>query len=172
MNQSANAEFEAIKTVHGALEPLDDDARSRVVKYIISLLAIDAHAQALTDEPIADEEAEATAGKAAEGALTYQAFAELYAAANPTTNGDKALVAGYWLQICQSGESFTAQSANKELTHLGNKIGNITAAFDNLRKAKPALILQLKKSGSSQQARKTYKVSHPGVQRVKEMVGG
>ena len=34
------------------------------------------------------------------------------------------------------------------------------------------LILQVKKSGSSKQARKTYRVSDEGIKRVKEMIGG
>lgn len=172
MNRITNTEFDAFKAVHDALEPLEDDARSRVIKSVITLLAIDAKVQSEPDADVADEEAEAAAAKAAESAPTYSAFAELYAAANPTTNSDRALIAGYWLQVCQGTESFAAQAANKELTHLGHKVANITAAIDYLRKAKPQLVLQLKKSGSSQQARKTYKVSHAGVKRVEEMIVG
>ena len=133
---------------------------------------VDAHVQAEPEADIADEEAEAAAEKAAESAPTYSTFADLDAAANPTTNGDRALVAGYWLQVCQDNENFTGQAANKELTHLGHKSSNITAAINRLKNAKPQLVLQLKKSGSSQQARKTYKVSHAGVKRVEEMIGG
>lgn len=172
MTQSAKAEFEALETVHGALEPLDDDARSRVVKYIVSLLAIDERTVAPAEEPADDEAAEAAGDKATEGASTYSTFAELEAAAKPTTNMDRALVAGYWLQECQGSASFTAQAANKELAHLGHKIANITNAFDSLKAAKPQLILQLKKSGSSQQARKIYQVNHAGIKRVQEMISG
>ena len=172
MNQTKSTEFHAFTAVHDALEPLDDEARSRIVKSIITLLAINAQFQAESEEDIADEEAEAAAETAAETAPTYSTFAELYAAANPTTNGNRALVAGYWLQVCQDNDSFTGQAANKELAHQGNKVGNITAAINGLRKANPQLVLQLKKSGSSRQARKTYKVSHEGVRRVEEMIGG
>jgi hypothetical protein len=172
MNKTVNPEFNAFTLVHNALEPLDDDARSRVIKSVITLLAIDAPVQDGHEEDVADEDAEAATQKTANGAQNYASFAELCAAANPTTNGDRALVAGYWLQVCQAKESFTAQAANKELAHYGQKIANITAAIDNLRRAKPQLILQLKKSGSSKQARKTYKVSHAGEKRVEELIGG
>lgn len=172
MDQHINDEFQAFTKVHGALEPLDDEARSRVVKSVITLLAIDASVQATAKEDVADEADEAAADKAAGEAPIFSTFAELYDASNPTTNAQKALVAGYWHQVCQDNDNFTAQSANRELTHLGHKIVNITTAFDELKKIKPAPILQLRKSGTSQQARKTYKVSVAGVRRVEEMVGG
>jgi len=174
MNQGKTSEFDAFKAVHDALEPLDDDARSRVVKSAITLLAIDAHVQSApeVEGDVDDDAAATTAAQAVKSAQTFSSFAKLYAAANPTTNSDKALVAGYWLQVCESNESFTSQAANKELTHLGHKIANITAALDPLRRAKPQLVLQLKKSGSSKQARKTYQISDAGVKRVREMIGG
>ncbi len=172
MNQTTSPEFEAFKAVYEALDPLDDEVRSRVVKSVITLLAIDAQVEAAPEAGFADEETNADAEKVTESTLTFSTFAELHAAANPTTNSDRALVAGYWLQVCQDNESFTAQAANKELAHVGQKITNITAAIDSLRSAKPPLVLQLHKSGSSKQARKTYKVSPDGVKRVEEMIGG
>lgn len=176
MTDQAAQEFEAIKAVHDALQPLDEEARTRVLTYIASLLGIDAKAAAAksagSGDAIADEADEAAADEAAKEAPTFSTFAELYDAAGPKTNSEKALVVGYWLQVCLETEHFTAAAANKELTHLGHKVANITAAIDDLKKQKPALALQLKKSGSSQQARKTYKVSHTGVKRVEAMIGG
>ena len=178
MNQdpaaSPDQEFAAIRTVHGALEPLPPEARSRVVKYIVSLLEIDARVRSPSepDEDNADEAEETDHDGRVDSDLSYDSFAELHDAAAPKTNADKALVAGYWLQECQGQENFSAQSANKELNHLGEGIGNITMALEALKKLKPAQILQLKKSGKSRQARKTYKVTVAGVRRVQEMVGG
>jgi hypothetical protein len=90
---------------------------------------------------------------------------------DPGTHAEKALVAGYWLQVCEGADRFTAHPVNKELTHLGHKLPNVTAALEDLKTTKPALVLQLSKSGTSQQARKTYKLSHAGVERVEEMIG-
>ena len=166
MSEAVN-EFEAIKAVHDALEPLDTEARARVVTYITSLLGIDAPDLSRRPAPegsdlegeAEEEGAEETTGQTP----TYPEFADLYEAADPQTNGEKALVAGYWLQVCQSAENFTGFAANKELTDLGYKLGNITDAINNMRNRKPSLILQLKKSGSSQQARKVYKISQQGI---------
>jgi hypothetical protein len=177
MSEEAAKEFSAIKTVHDALEPLDEEARTRVLTYITSLLGIDARVTtrsvALGDtEATQEAAAEAAADNAAKDAPTISTFAELYAAAGPKNNGERALVVGYWLQVCQGAENFTAASANKELTHLGHKVANITDAIDSMKNHKPMLILQLKKSGNSRQARKLYKVSHEGVKRVEGMISG
>ena len=177
MTDQATQEFEAIRAVHNALAPLEEKGRTRVLAYIASLLGInakvDSHVAPSTDD--ADdgdgEDEGKSVGGGPKGGQTFSSFAELYAAANPKANGEKALVAGYWLQVCQGGESFTAQAANKELTHLGHKVANITDAIDSMKKQKPMLMLQLKKSGNTRQARKLYKVSHEGVKHVTEMLG-
>lgn len=178
MSEDAIKEFSAIKAVHGALEPLDEDARTRVLTYITSLLGINfkvAGSRVTTeseDSEIDETAEEVAADEAAKGAPTFSTFAELYAAASPKSNGEKALVVGYWLQVCIGAENFTAAAANKELTHLGHKVANITDAIDQMKNQKPMLILQLKKSGNSRQARKLYKVSHEGVKRVEGMIVG
>ena len=154
--RTAVSEFEAIQAVHGALEPLDDEARYRVLTYIASLLGIDAQivgVRAASAEDKLDEEVEEEdADDATRDGLNFASFAELYAVANPKSGGEKALVAGYWLQECQQSESFTGAAAQKELTHLGYKLANITDAINQMKSRKPMLILQLKKSGSSKQA--------------------
>jgi hypothetical protein len=169
---SADAEFSAIHTVFKALEPLDDDARGRVINYIVARLEINA----ALSRP--GHEAEAPMGETEEAALKheqgaapkYGSFAELYDAAQPKTNSDKALVAGYWLQVCQGGESFDGFSANKELKNLGQGLVNITNSIESLKSQKPALALQLKKAGTSQQARKTYKLTVAGIKAVEVMI--
>lgn len=165
-------EFAAMQIVYNALEPLDDEARNRVVAYIISRLEIAAwiapppnSAKLQHEDPEEAAEDEETETPAAFGSL-----AELYDAAQPKTNSDKALVAGYWLQVCKSSNNFDGFSANKELKHLGQGVANITNAIENLKTTKPALALQLRKSGKSQQARKTYKLTTAGIKRVEVMI--
>jgi hypothetical protein len=167
-----DAEFNAMQMVFQALEALDDDARSRVLKYIVSRLQV---ADVSSGRPKVDlstnsgEEETATEEQQGE-APKYNSLAELDDAAQPTTNADKALVAGYWLQVCQGAENFGAFSANKELKNLGRGVANITVAIDALRNQKPSLALQLKKSGKSQQARKTYKLTVAGIKALENMI--
>lgn len=170
-----DAEFAAMQVLYKALEPLDDDARKRVVSYIVARLEITttglqgtptgSRANGEDVEEAALHEEEAMAPK-------YGSFAELFDAAQPKSNSEKALTAGYWLQICQGTDSFEGFSANKELKNLGQGLANITNAIDGLRNQKPALALQLKKSGRSQQARKTYKLTVAGIKAMEVMIGG
>ena len=172
----AASEFEAIQVVHGALEPLNSEAKTRVLTYVANLLGIDARVMASrpasTTSEADDEGPNRNAGQPKEQTRTFGSFAELYAAAEPKTNGEKALVAGYWLQVCKGEESFTGASVNKELNNLGHKLANVTDSIDSAKNRKPMLMLQTRKSGSSRQARKLYQVSQAGVNRIEEMIGG
>lgn len=62
--------------------------------------------------------------------------------------------------------------SNKELKDLGHGVGHISEKFDALIKDKPSLVLQLKKSGSSAQGKKTYKLTNEGIKRVEAMIKG
>ena len=177
MSDQANKEFSAMKTVYDVLEPLEVEARNRVLTYITSLLGIAAKAPVNRVAPSSNLAPEKESGQPApeeqaKNVSSFANFAELYAATSPKTNGEKALVVGYWLQVCNNTENFTAAAANKDLTHLGHKVTNITDAIDKMKSQKPALILQLKKSGNSRQARKLYKISVEGQKRVEAMING
>jgi hypothetical protein len=50
-------------------------------------------------------------------------------------------------------------------------VKHITSAFDTLKARKPAAVMQLKKSGSTRQARKTYKLTVAGKNAVELMIG-
>lgn len=171
-----DAEFSAMQVVYDTLVALEDDARSRILRYIVARLKI---ADPVAGGPGADkstpsgeEEQETAIEKEQAKAPKYNSLAELADDTEPQTNADKALVAGYWLQVCQGAESFDGLSLNRELKNLGLGIANITMALDSLRNQNPSLALQLKKSGTSQQARKTYKLTVAGIKALENMING
>lgn len=171
----ADGEFSAMQTVYTALQSLDEGARIRVLDYVTSRLGIAPIAKVSAKQVVEaarDEEDEATLEQEQESPTKFDSLAELFDAAQPTSTADKALVAGYWLQVCQASESFDGFSVNKELKHLGEGLPNVTSAIDTLKGKKPALALQLKKSGKSQQARKVYKITVAGVRAVEAMISG
>jgi hypothetical protein len=170
-NNQAEKEIEATLATYKALKALDEDARERVVKHVTGMLGINA-ALKPANEASDDAQDDDRAPQQSNGAPNYETFAELFNVADPQTDADKALVAGYWLQVCKSAENFDGQSANKELNHLGHRLANITVALSSLNSRRPALAIQLSKSGSSQQARKTYKLTVAGVDAVKAMLNG
>jgi hypothetical protein len=160
-------EFEAIRAIYAALDPLDENARARVMNYIRSRfdLAPKTAVEGATNE-------ESTGRDSAEN-RGFSTFAELFDAAHhPQGASNKALLAGYWLQVCQGQSDFDGQSANKELKNLGEGITNITIAMNSLKDQRPALAIQLRKSGKSQQARKTYKITIAGITAVETMING
>lgn len=171
--QTPKNELDAIQVVCEALEPLSGEARTRILHYIASLLAIDG---TLGTPPLkndsVNEELEATPGQVdnTQWSSQFSTFAELHDKAGPVTNADSALVAAYWVQHFEGNENFGSQGINKELKHLGTGVKNITSALDQLRNSKPALILQVRKGGKSRQARKTFRLTEAGIKRVREMI--
>jgi hypothetical protein len=172
---SPDVEFETMHSVYSALSQLDEDARGRVLDYVTSRLKIASVAKpAKTQSVDREQEDEAESPTIVEQGATakFASLAELFDAAQPSTTSEKALVAGYWLQVCLASDSFDGFSVNKELKHLGEGLANVTSAIDTLKAQKPALALQLKKSGKSRQARKVYKITVAGVRAVEAMIGG
>lgn len=172
MSDNIVDEFDVLKKVHDLLDSLDEEAQIRVLNYVANRLGISTPRQIKGEEDHdAIEILKGTDPENGSVSSDFAEFAELYDEANPGTNPEKALVAGYWLQVVTGDESFSSQAANTELKNLGQGIANITDAINGLKNQKPALALQLRKSGSSKQSRKTYKITIPGIKRVEEMIG-
>jgi len=165
-------ELTAMQEVHAILAKLSPEARGRVVAWAVSVMNVAASPSTPSGRPAASAEKRPT-GSTGEGAGdSFDTFAELFSAAAPKTNAEKALVGGYWLQACQGAESFVSMAVNNELKNLGEGVENITTAFDGLKDSKPQLALQLRKEGKSQQARKKYKLSLAGIRLVERMISG
>lgn len=100
----------------------------------------------------------------------HTSFAELLNAAGPDTGVMRALCGGYWMQVCQGLEEFASADVNKELANAVGPLSNITMAFDALKAMSPALVIQTKKSGKAQQARKLYRLTTAGIRAVEDMI--
>jgi hypothetical protein len=174
----SDPEIDAMSAVATALSELDDAARARVLRWAVERYGVSVPSAGRSAErggsgggsqirsgEISDEEI-------AHQAPTYEHFAELFAAASPRTNEDKALVAAYWVQVVRVHDSWPSRLLNVELKNLGHSIPNITEALSANMRKKPQRVIQLKKSGSSRQAPKTYKVTHEGLVYVQGMLRG
>lgn len=157
-------EIQAMSAVAAALGPLEPDARGRIINWAAQRFGALPTVLGTNTSRATPAQAVATESTAFEG------FAELFAAAEPKTDKEKTLVAAYWVQNCENQPNFAAQALNTILKDLGHGVGHITDALDALKDDKPALILQLKKSGTSKQARKTYKLTQEGAKRVQQMI--
>jgi hypothetical protein len=159
-------ELDAMKKIAAALEPLDDEARGRALQWALSRYRSSKSVVAFEQPSMRQSDSSQNASSG------YATFAELFDAASPTTEKEKALVAAYWMQICENAASFQAQSLNDLLKDLGHRIGNITEALTGLKNERPAYVLQIKKGGSSRQARKIYKLTQEGAKRIAVMTSG
>jgi hypothetical protein len=156
-------ELEVMSQMVRLLEPLDDNARTRAVGWVISALDIKGLAQLKslsTGVSLNQKQAD----------VSYATFAELFHAAGPKSERERALVAAYWIQSTSGVDQFASQQVNTELKHVGYGVSNITDALGQLISDKPSLVIQLTKSGQSKQARKTYKVTDAGVRHVNSML--
>lgn len=160
----ADDELEALRKIADALEPLNDEARLRALQWAIGRF----RGNRVAEVSAPKLGTELTMGDAS--SESHESFAELFEAGNPATEREKALLAAYWAQVSQNQASFAAQTLNSDLKDLGHGVGNITEALTALKNERPALVLQLKKSGTSKQARKTYKLTLEGIKRVQSMM--
>jgi hypothetical protein len=162
-------ELNSMQQIKAALTPLDEVTRNRVLQWAISRFI---GTTGIGLSPPLDQPAFGRPATITSSSQGFETFAELFEAAHPSTEKEKGLIAGYWVQICQSQPSFGSQALNDALKDLGHGVGNITDALSALKDERPALLLQLKKSGTSKQARKTYKLTQEGIRRVQGMLSG
>jgi hypothetical protein len=161
------AEVKAMGRLAEALGGLSPDAAARVLRWAIEAYGVAAGGLTKT-RPLGA--GNTTNGNEGGSAAKFEGLAELYAATGPESEADKVLVAAYWAQFGEGKAEFGSQEINSALKNLGHPIGNITSAFDNLKARKPAPVMQLKKSGTTKQARKTYKLTLAGKSAVEAMV--
>lgn len=161
--QTIRAETEAITKIAEALSPLTSEGVQRVLRYINQTY------QLRGTPPTTFEKASSSEGQENQ---TFLEFHELFDAALPetSTGPERALVAGYWLQVLQKNEEWDSFLVNKELKNLGYPASNITRDIDVLIKRTPRWVHQTKKGGSSQQARKTYTLTQEGIRAVQRMI--
>lgn len=152
----ADSELEAMSAIASNFKNLDDGAISRVLSW--------ASERYLSKSLLPSTQSFV----ASSTKQTFQAFHDLYVAIDPKVDADKALSAAYWFQCIKGDADFSGLDINNELKNLGHGLSNVTQAVDALISRKFAI--QTKKSGTSQQARKTYKLTPSGVKSIEDMI--
>lgn len=165
MSDGLSSELQAMVQVESALDALDPAERARVIQWAqAKFRSAGGAARSPADTPVDSERTGSDEG------LGFQDLPAFYDAANPAGDAEKALVCAYWMQFRQGASDLDSQAINTELKHLGHGIGNITRAFEALKSQRPAMIVQTRKEGSTQQARKRFKVTTEGKKAVERML--
>ncbi len=156
-----------MRTVNDALLPLAPEAKARVLGWILSVHQVDGGKPAR----VVSAAAPAAVGSATQNSDPDEVedLASLYNRANPDTDAERVLVCSYWHQYVQQRPEVTGQEVNDELKNLGHGVANVTVAFNRLKEQRPALVMQVRKDGTTKQARKKYRVTVEGKKAVEAM---
>jgi hypothetical protein len=176
-----DVEIDAMSAVATALADLDEDAQNRVLRWAAERYGVTvggsrggggSRGRVDRGHNTTNGGQTGDVGHRGEGedAPAFEHFAELFAAVQPKTNDDKALVAAYWVQEIQGQAQWQSRQLTTELKNLGHPIPNITDALSSNMRKKPQRVIQLRKSGNSRQANKTYKVTYEGLAHVRGML--
>lgn len=154
---------DALGAIGEALEPLSDESKRRVLRWAADYFG----------EPIGGSRSSCADDEKGKGEANreYADVADLFAASSAKTQAEKAMVVAYWTQVLEGKSSFTGYQINSQLKDLGHGVGNITDVFSKLMRREPQCVIQVKKSGTSRQARKLYKLTKAGIDEVEGLLG-
>ena len=160
-----DAEIEAMGKVTQALDPLEPEVTARVIRWAGERYEV-------TLAPAKAEQQQQNGND--ETPTEFTELSDLFGAAAPSNNEDRALVIAYWFQELHEERqpNVSGQQVNTELKNLGHGVRDITKVFSALIATSPQQVIQTKKSGTTKQARKSYKVTRAGINRVKALIAG
>jgi hypothetical protein len=172
ISSSGDPEIEAMRGMTDLLKVLNSDAQERVLKWAQSRFGVASERKRSDDEEsaVAEPKPIRTGTGVLASPTSFDHPAELFEATRPKSDAEKALVLAYWFQVNQGATAFVSRQVNDELKHIGHGVGNITRALDTLVDSKPALVIQLEKSGKSQQSQKKFRITHEGLKRVQQLL--
>lgn len=179
MNNQDN-EIQAIGIILNALKPLEQESAQRAMKYVCDRLGIvvatGQNAKAIpVGAPDGSSMADSTfPAKGNSGPFDqFETLADAFSAAGPPKSGaDKALLVAAFVQTKSSPNGFVTRQISDELKHLGHPLSNIADTLTKILEKRPQPMTQIRKSGSSKQAQKTFKVTTEGMKTVAEMFRG
>lgn len=162
-------EIKAMDDVYTTLKDLSDDAKKRVIEWVIGKFSLSVQKQKIGGQVkvLSQESGEESMDITALGSL-----AEIFGKASPNTGAEKVLIAATYIQEAKGNSELTGGEINRELKHLGHGVGNITNAINILMSRKPQLMIQIRKEGKTKQAQKKYKVTAEGMVSAKKMISG
>lgn len=172
MNNELDKELEAMVALSKAMSLFGDEDRPAVQRILAWFNSKYGFATPKGSRPAGPTPINGLLPSSPDVQPSFATAADLYDAVRPEMEYEKAITIGYWLQVCNKQDNFTAHDVNGTLKHMGHGVGNITDAFNSAKDRKPALVMQTQKSGTSKQARKMYKLTTAGMRWVDNRLQG
>ena len=167
------AELEAMKTVLEAVQGLSPQATGRVLAWVSDSLKLEVTTtrplSSRIPSPAIPTETAVPRNETTKTAMGYEDIASFVDGSGATTGSARAVAAAYWKQVVEGEDSWTGAALNTELKHQGHKLANVTSTLNGLMKRRPSLVVQVKKGGTSKQARKLYMLTSAGIKEAKAM---
>lgn len=168
-------ELEALNKINDAIKDLPEDAKVRVVGWLINRYSIrsgqpvptPAFPKSLSGGDNLDKDVIEGDDPAI---VSFGSAAELLSKCNPNTNIERVLVVASYLQAKNPTKDLTGYEINHVLKNIGHKVNSVNHPIGSLMAKKPQLMIQTKKSGNSQQGRKNYRVTDEGMKEVERLL--
>jgi hypothetical protein len=172
---TVDPEIAAMAAIARALDPLTEEARTRVLawarsRYAPAVSVFGTGAAVL--EPVALSAKGTTAGPVVRTLASFRTLAEFLVECSADSDAQRVLAAATFMAAQVNAGQFTSAQVHAELKHVGHRVANITRTLEELIAAKPALVAMEGKSGATKQARKLYSVTDAGRQEVQRMLRG
>jgi hypothetical protein len=165
MATDSDSELSVMVEVQRLLTGLDPEAARRVARWVA-----DKHGVVVGERLPGKAAGESRGDNGNAGGL--EDLASLYEKANPSSTRERVMTVAYWFQVAQGQLDVDSQSVNTELKQLGHGLKNVTKAFTELIQERPQLAIQVRKAGSTRQARKRYRLTAEGIKRVRALLEG
>ena len=160
-----DTEIEAMAAISKALSTLDADATRRVLKWAIERYQPRQPSAPPASDPVGTDQLSRAPQR------TFLNLPEFFDACHAENGLDRALVVAYWFQVLRGeADGWDSQKVNTELKHLGHPSSNITRDLDHLMSRTPRYVMQMRKQGTTRQARKLYALTREGIRAVEAML--
>lgn len=151
-------ELEAMAKIDQLMRSLSSEERSRVISWLTHKYGSHSSVTRISDSDLAND----PNGK------RFSTFAEAFDTFNPQNLAERALIGLWWVDQASDDANHPSQPINNELKNAGYPIKNITDALSASMSQQPKYVLQTRKSGSSKQARKLYRLTDAGRKFIQE----
>jgi hypothetical protein len=165
-------EIEAMRQVAEALKTLPTESVERVLDWAAKSFGVARAPTAVALPSVSAPSQSGSAPRVETRSVTfgYSDLPSFFAAASPSNGPEKALIVAYWKQLVEENDELDATLISAELKDMGHSLANISATVNLLMNQRPALVVQTRRMGKGERARKRYKVTAEGIRRVSEML--
>lgn len=165
-------ELKTKKDIYELLKPLSKQEQIRVWRWVGEVLELySGSVMRLAGGPTGQSEKARVTNQEIDWG-SFSSAAEVLGAGNAAKDNERVLLVAAFLQEKHQKNDLTGKEISDELKHVGHRLTNVTMTIGTLVNRKPSWMIQTRKEGRSQQARKKYKVTTEGLKQALALLTG